>query len=225
MKNVYRVLTLTFVLISAIFFILGGITLSKEGFSKLPDIGSEKDAYEIHSREYIPRENICHFVVDSGKIYVFYENSALVNVYKTDGSFEYGIQISTIPNGKGGIAIDGGKLYFCSRRSIIFVFEDGRLIETVELWSGDESLERDRMIREMTEQEPNHWDGRNTYVMMEAENDIVIEETNAVILDFPEISNAGDYAIMGVATIGILMLYVELFQKKRLRDGGNGPCS
>ena len=225
MKRSLFILTTVILLIAAAFFILGGVHLHKEEFSKLPDIGSEKDAYEIHYVELIPRETISDFAVDSGNIYVHYESSALVNVYKTDGSFEYGIQISTMQNGKGGIAVDGGKLYFCSRYPVIFVFEDGQLIETVDLWSSDESLEKDRMIRKMAEQEANHRDGENTYVLMEAENDIVIEETNAVMLDFPEISNAGDYAMMGVATIGILMLYVELFQKKRLRDGGNGPCS
>ena len=99
------------------------------------------------------------------------------------------------------------------------------MIETVELWSSDESLEKDRMIRKMAEQEANHRDGENTYVLMEAENDIVIEETNAVILDFPEISNAGDYAMMGVATIGILTLSVELFRQKQLRDGADVPRS
>lgn len=214
MKRLLFVLTPVLLLAAAAFFILGGVHLHKEEFSKLPDIGSEKDAYEIHSVEYIPREKISNFIVDSGKIYVFYENSALVNVYETDGSFEYGIQISTIPNGKGGVAIDGGKLYFCSRRSIIFVFEDGRLLETVDLWNDDESLEMDRMIRRMAEQEANRRDGENTYILKEAENDIVIEESGAVVLDFPEMSNAGEYSVMGVATIGVLILFVELLRKK-----------
>ncbi len=214
MKRLFFILTPVLLLIAAAFFILGGVHLHKEEFSKLPDIGSEKDAYEIHYVELIPRETISDFAVDSGNIYVHYESSALVNVYKTDGSFEYGIQISTIPNGKGGVAIDGGKLYFCSRRSIIFVFEDGQLIETVDLWSSDESLEKDRMIRKMAEQEANHRDGGITYVLRENENDIVIEESGVVVLDFPEISKAGEYSIMGVAAIWVLILFAELLRRK-----------
>lgn len=224
MKRIHIVVVLILVLIGAVFFILSGTALSKETFSKLPDIGGEEDAYEIHFTEFIPRENIYSFIVDSDKIYVFYEKSALVNIYKTDGNFEYGIQISSIPNGKSGIAIDDGKLYFCSRRSIIFVFEDGKLIETVDLWSSDESLIRDRLIRKMTEQEPNHHDGQNSYVLIETENDIVIAETNDVILDFPKISNAGDYAMMGIGAIWVLTISVELLRKKRIRDRDGRSC-
>ena len=40
---------------------------------------------------------------------------------------------------------------------------------------------------------------------------------------FPEISNAGDYAIMGVAAIWILTLSVELFRQKQRRDGADIP--
>ena len=214
MKHLRLIFIFVLVLISAAFFIKAGITLSKEEFSKLPDIGEEKSSYELYSEEHIPREIIDNFIVDSGKIYVFYEKSALVNVYEIDGSFEYGIQIATMPNGEGNIAVDGGRLYLCSRYPIIFVVEDGRLIETVDMLSSDESLVKYRAISKMAEREPKRWEGQYSYAFLETENDIIIEQSGEVILDFPEISNAGDYGTAGIALIWPVAILIELRRKK-----------
>ena len=84
--------------------------ITKEEFDSIPKIGDEdKSKYVIHRTELVPREDITSFCVDNGNIYIYYDETALVNVYGTDGSFKYGIQISTMKNSHGRIRAKDSK--------------------------------------------------------------------------------------------------------------------
>lgn len=179
--------------------------LSKESFDSIPTIECEdKSKYILHRTELVPREEITSFIVDNGKIYIFYDETALVNVYRIDGSFEYGVQISTIQNGHGDIATLDGKLYIDSRQPIIFVFQDDQMIESIDPYS---SYEKYISIREIFSGEKNTEDGKYNYQLFESSNDIIRQETQETIIDLPHRSHIAEHLLI----LGLLTLFLSLY--------------
>ena len=179
--------------------------LSKESFDSIPAIDGEDDStYILHQTEQVPREDVTSFIVNNGKIYIFYDETALINVYDTAGSFEYGIQISTIPNGHGDIATLDEKLFVKSRRSIIFIFQDGQMIESIDPYS---SYEKYISTREIFSAEKNTVDGVYNYQLSELSNDIIIQDTQETVIDLPQKSQIIEQLIIA----GLLVLFLSIY--------------
>lgn len=184
--------------------------LSNENFDTIPTIeGEDKSEYILHGSELVPREEITSFTVDNGKIYVYYDKSALINVYGTDGSFRYGIQISTIQNGQGDIATLDGKLYIHSRRPIIFVFQDDQMIESID---PDSSYENYISARAIFSAEKNTVEGKHNYQLSESNNDIIRQDTQKTVIDFPKKSYTAEHLLIA----GLILLSLSLFGYEKL---------
>ena len=178
---------------------------SKESFDSIHAIrGEDKSEYILHQTEYVPREDVTSFIVDNGKIYIFYDETALINVYDTAGSFEYGIQISTIQNSHGDIAALDGKLFVKSRRSIIFIFQDGQMIESIDPYS---SYEKYISTREIFSGEKNTVDGVCNYQLSESSNDIIRQDTQETIIDLPQTSHMTEHLLIA----GLLVLFLSIY--------------
>lgn len=198
----------TYILIC--FIIVGSVfttaiwLMSMEEFAKITRIEDEDEStYVINRIELVPREDITSFCVDNSNIYIYYDKTGLVNVYGTDGSFKYGIQISTMDNGRGDIMAFEGKLYIKSRLPIIFVFHDDQLIEGITFDSG---FEKYISLRESFSNEKTTTDGEHNYMLSESGNDIIREDTQEIVCDLPEKSKFSD----DLLKLGLLLLSFAL---------------
>ena len=179
--------------------------LSNEHFDTIPTIeGEDKSEYILHRTQLLPREDITSFAVDDGKIYIYYDKAALINVYGTDGSFRYGIQISTIPNGRGDIAALDGKLYIESRRSIIFIFQDEQLVDSIE---PDNSYEKYISARAIFSSEKKTADDIYNYQLSVSNNDIIRQDTQETVINLPQKSFTAEHLLI----IGLFLLALSLF--------------
>ena len=184
--------------------------LSNEHFDTIPTIeGEDKSEYILHRTQLLPREDITSFAVDDGKIYIYYDKAALINVYGTDGSFRYGIQISTIPNGRGDIAALDGKLYIESRRSIIFIFQDEQLVDSIE---PDNSYEKYISARAIFSSEKKTADDIYNYQLSVSNNDIIRQDTLETVIDLPQKSFTAKHLLI----IGLFLLALSLFGYEKL---------
>ena len=134
----------------------------------------------------------------------FYDETALINVYDTAGSFEYGIQISTIQNSHGDIATLDGKLYVKSRRSIIFIFQDGQMIESIDPYS---SYEKYISTREIFSGKKNTVDGGCNYQLSKSSNDIIRQDTQETVIDLPQRSHIAECFLIA----GLLVLFLSIY--------------
>ena len=184
--------------------------LSNEHFNTIPAIeGEDKSEYILHRTQLLPREDITSFAVDDGKIYIYYDKAALINVYGTDGSFQYGIQISTIPNGRGDIAALDGKLYIESRRSIIFIFQDEQLVDSIE---PDNSYEKYISARAIFSSEKKTADDIYNYQLSVSNNDIIRQDTLETVIDLPQKFFTAEHLLI----IGLFLLALSLFGYEKL---------
>ena len=184
--------------------------LSNEHFDTIPTIeGEDKSEYILHRTQLLPREDITSFAVDDGKIYIYYDKAALINVYGTDGSFRYGIQISTIPNGRADIAALDGKLYIESRRSIIFIFQDEQLVDSIEPYN---SYEKYISARAIFSSEKKTADDIYNYQLSVSNNDIIRQDTLETVIDLPQKSFTAEQLLI----IGLFLLALSLFGYEKL---------
>ena len=187
--------------------------LSNEQFDTIPTIEcDDKSEYILHGTELVPREDLTSFTVDDGKIYIYYDKAALINVYGTDGSFKYGIQISTIPNGRGDIAALDGKLYIESRRPVIFIFRDEQLVDSME---PDNSYEKYISAKTIFSSEKKTADDICNYQLSVANNDIIRQDTQETVIDLPQKSSTAERLLLaGLILLSLSLLgYEKLFHK------------
>ena len=197
------------IVVCTIFFIAGKL-LSKESFDSIPLIKDEdKGKYTLHRTEQVPREDVTSFIVDNGKIYIFYDETALINVYTIGGLFQYGIQIATIPNGHGHIAVQDGILFVQSRLPIIFIFQDEQLVDSIE---PDNSYEKYISARAIFSSEKKTADDIYNYQLSVSNNDIIRQDTQKTVIDFPKKSYTAEHLLIA----GLILLSLSLFGYEKL---------
>jgi len=91
--------------------------------------------YIIYEDHRIPPGEITSMIVDDGKIFLYYDNYAIVNVYTTEGDFQYGIQVYTLKNGRGDFSYIDQKLYIFSKASIVYVIDGMDVVKIVDFAS------------------------------------------------------------------------------------------
>lgn len=99
--------------------------------------------FVIHAEEQIPPyEEISSMIVEDGSVFLFYDPYGIVNVYSTEGDFQYGIQVYTIANSYGDFAYKDSNLYILSRGNQIYKFAETELLTVI-----DSALEPERFRR------------------------------------------------------------------------------
>lgn len=104
--------------------------ISAEGFSRVEPF-HQPGKFIVHHTEYVPRNRIRSVIAQDQNIYIYYDDVGLVNVYAADGTFLYGLQVSTINNGRGSMAFGDGILYVESKGHTLYVFREESLLESI----------------------------------------------------------------------------------------------
>ena len=182
MKERYLI-TLYWVLLIAIFAVMVW-QLSSEKFDTVRPI--EKGGnYELRKEEMIPRENVGIMISADGKLYLYYLENELVNVYDRSGEYLYGFQFPDFQNGRSDLHYENGLLYVDDRGSGIYVFQDSELIRFEERHYQNEGHDE---LEEMFTGEYPHRDGEDTYVYVE-ENNRILRNRNGeseTVIQFPQ---------------------------------------
>jgi len=92
----------------------------------------EPGEYIVYQEEHIPSGEITSMIVDDGFIFLFYDPYGVVNVYSTDGIFQYGIQVYTIADGYGDFAYIDSNLYIFARGNQVYKFEKTEFLTVVD---------------------------------------------------------------------------------------------
>jgi len=126
--------------------------------------------YRIHRQELVPKEDVDLFIAQDGKLFVFFVDYELVNVYDDAGTFLYGIQFPDGNNGRSDMGYRDGLLCVDARSSGRYLFEGTNLVRFEDQSKYNETYhDLDRYFRN---QYPNT-DGEYTYHYVAKENRFV----------------------------------------------------
>ena len=168
----------------------------------------------VTSEERIPREKITAKAEDSERVYLFYEKSSLMNVYKKDGTFLYGISIYSGQNGAGNIAVIDHVVYVKPMDNVIYRFQEMQLLDQT-AYSYSDSVAGDHRFHDMeSAMEAANLSAENQSFLLDANGWTLLDvKTKQPVPFLPE--NNG-YASMIISCIGLFILAVvmEIDKKK-----------
>ena len=100
-----------------------------EGFSSIPRLES-KGSFASFDQERVPRSRICSMIAEDGKLYLYYDLDGIINVYTSGGQFLYELQVCTLRNGRGRMALQGETLYVETPGHVIYVIQGQQCLES-----------------------------------------------------------------------------------------------
>ena len=185
--------------------------MSNEEFDMVRPL-QDKTAHIIHEQELIPKENVDLFIAGDGKLFVFFIDNELINVYDGSGSFLYGIQLPDGQNGVSDMACQDGMLYVDNRGSGYYVF-DGR--ELLRFERGIVSNERRKELEPFFTGEYTHTDGEVTYLYVEEENKF-IRSINGCAEDFRQFPKRNENVIPLLLLGFVVLSATEYWTQKKV---------
>lgn len=200
-----------FVVLSAVsivlIFAVSILLFQREGFAEISPI-EEKNRYIVHREMLSPRENVAVFIVSEENIFVYYDKSALVNVYSRNGNYCYGIQISTMKSGHGDIAFQNDLLYIKSHGAAIALFYQDQFIEWV-----DPAYNREKYfsVQKIFNMEKSHSQNGLNYIFDQNANAILLKESQKAIVTFPQRSRLAE--VLAVAGLLVICLSIRVYRK------------
>ena len=166
MRRVVLIALLVLIFIDSFFLVKA---IGEERFDSIPPM--EKDAlYRVLNIELIPREEVTTFCVTDSTIILFYDVQGLANIYSLDGSFLYGLQVTTLQNGMGDIAAADDCLYIKARGNRMYIFKEKEMIRSFRYSEDPTAFRR---IEEIVAGNKNHTIGEETYHYLPTTNQIV----------------------------------------------------
>ena len=216
MRRVGMIVLLALIFIDAVFLV---IMTGGENFDTVPTLDAN-ELYRIVNTELIPREEVSTFCVTDSVLALFYESQGLVNIYSLEGSFLYGLQVITLRNGIGDIAVEDDYLYIKPRGNRIFVFKEKELIRSF-LYSEDST--EYRRIEQILNRSKNHVLNDETYHYLSETNQIIKHTPQGAtvsVVTMPDINS--DTQILGML---LLLLIAALVHYLRFSKPGGGSPS
>ena len=183
-----------------------------QGFVRIDKLNTRGD-YKVIQEEQIPYESVSTFFVAEGYLFLFYDNSGLVNVYSTDGVFQYGIQVFTSTSGRGKITFSNGSLFIHSRLHIIYEFVGTNCVNCIDWTNKITRTEFARAEKVFETVNSTVWDCYQ-YTMAPNRSGISRQKENGpseLIIEFPQI-NSGAYVI-ALIFIGFFFVLIWLEDK------------
>lgn len=169
--------------------------ITSEDFDTVRPIDRD-GTYELRQEELIPREDVGILIAADGKIYLYYTENELINVYTSNGEFLYGFQFPDCQNGISDMHYEDGLLYVDDRGTGIYVFDGNNLIRFEERHYQNEGHDE---LEELFVGDYPHTDGEYLYSYVTEINKI-IRSGNGVtedILQFPQkSSNYGAFLLL-----------------------------
>ncbi len=200
-----------------ILLIIGVLILHNEGFSAVATWKTVGKVV-VHQEEAVPRAKIAEVIVKDDRIYLFYDSCGLVNVYTTDGIFQYGLQVGTLANGRGDIAFAGEKLLIKARGNVIYVFDSEKLETFVEFQytESKKGTEQAHLYDELesyfSAPKPCSYQGK-FYTISESGAELLVRDTESSAnkpVDFLPRRNTWAYFVF----LGVCILVAVLYQSK-----------
>lgn len=157
-----------------------------EGFTAISTFDT-KGRILFHKNEKVPREKITDFLVYENRIYIFYEDAGIVNIYTVEGEFVQGIQVCTIDNSHGNMAMNNGLLLIESKNGDIYVIDTSELclLNIVDMTPGDfenktEVYWQYEKLSSFFSQEQNRTYNSKKYILSDSREDILASETGGL---------------------------------------------
>ena len=155
-----------------------------ESFDRVRPIERD-EGYVLHRNALIPRDFPDILIAEDHKLYLFYSDTELLNVYDTSGEYLYGFQFPDGQNGINDVCCKNGLLYVKARSSGIYVFEGMQLLRFEEqhyMNSGYDELES------AFNGETDHQDGGYTYEYETETNRLLRFDQygSETVIQFPE---------------------------------------
>ena len=154
-----------------------------ESFDQVRPMESDEE-YVLHHDVLIPRDFPDVLIAEDQKLYLFYSEAELLNVYDASGEYLYGFQFPDGQNGINDVCCKNGLLYVKARGSGIYVFQNIQLMRFEEqhyLNSGYDELES------VFTGEIDHQDGEYTYEYENETNRLIRSDQSGseTVLQFP----------------------------------------
>lgn len=188
--------------------------MSNEEFDVVRSV-QDKNAHVIHETELIPKENVDIFLVGDGKLFVFFIDNELINVYDETGLFLYGIQLPDGQNGISDMAYEAGKVYVDNRGSGYYVFSGKDLLR---LERGSTNNEVRKELESFFTGEYNHNHEETTYIYVAEENKF-IRNVRGSLEDFLEFPKRNDN-IIPLLIVGLAVLCATECWAERKKSKG-----
>ena len=188
--------------------------MSNEEFDMVRPV-QDKNTHIIHETELIPKEDVDLFLVGDGKLFVFFIDNELINVYDDTGAFLYGIQLPDGQNGISDMAFRDGKLYVDNRGSGYYVFEGNRLLR-FERGSIDNETRKELELFFTGEYNNKHQETTFLYV---AEENKFIRNTQGYLEDFLQFPKQNENVIP-LLIIGFAILSATECWMERKKSAG-----
>ena len=172
---------------SAIFLtiLLLVVVVENSGFSAVKTFDTKGELI-VHREPQVPWEEITDFAVSQGKIFLFYEDKGMVNVYSFEGEFLKGFQICTIKNSHGNITVAEGLVLVESRLPVIYAFDPVTLELKYYVTGGHDGWERQteeykeyKRLQVYFDREPVHSDGDWSFILSDNGRDILVSESDS----------------------------------------------
>lgn len=173
-----------YIVVFLVLIITGICLYASEEFDRIPSLEGDGN-YLFHADPLVPRESPDLLIAEDGKLFLFYIDTELVNVYTVSGDYLYGIQFPDGQNGRSNMFYKDGLLYVDARGSGIYVFQDTQLLR-FELQHIDNDGHDE--LEEVFSDEEDHIDGEYTYFYTEDTNKITRQHSagSETVLHFPE---------------------------------------
>ena len=186
--------------------------MSNEKFDSIRPL-QDKTAHIIHEQELVPKEDVDLFIAGDEKLFVFFIDNELINVYDDTGSFLYGIQLPDGQNGVSDLAYQDGKLYVDNRGSGYYDFHGKDLLR---FERGSVYNEARKELELLFTGEYAHTDGEATYLYVREENKF-IRNINGCAEDFLQFPKRNKNVIP-LLVLGFMVLSVteSCAQKKEV---------
>lgn len=197
-KAVYLIVLLALVI--AAFWVM-----DSEDFDSVRPIEGDGN-YQLHPQEQIPRTAPDILIAEDGKLFLFYIDTELVNVYTDAGEFLYGIQFPDGRNGRSDMMVKDGLLYVDARVSGIYVFDGTALLRFEEQSIHNGNYDE---LEAVFTGEADHADGGCIYSYVEETNRIVRSGSDGpvVVIQFPQRKFDGPSFVV----LAAVMLFIGRF--------------
>ena len=133
----------------------------------------------------IPRAFPDILIAEDRKLYLFYSEAELLNVYDQSGEYLYGFQFPDGQNGRNDVCCQNGLLYVKARGSGIYVFRDMQLLRFEEQHNQNSGYDE---LEHVFTGETDHQDGEYRYVYVNETNSLLRfdQSGSETVIQFPE---------------------------------------
>lgn len=195
----------------------------KEGFSTISTFKT-KGHIVFHGKENVPREKITDFLIHEDRVFVFYEDAGIVNVYTIEGAFVQCIQVCTIDNSHGGIAMNNGLLLIRSKNDVIYVVDATELCLSYTVmknhsdWENQtETYRQYKKLLSFFSQEQNRKYYSKRYILSDSREDILVSQSGGLYRSvgfLPKRSSC--YGPLGILLVVMIVGLCEILKRNRL---------